>query len=143
MTGWGGLYSAGSRVARVLDGYDGLYSLRVSNASAATGSVGFIDKPRWLTSSRAGTSYRGSIWVKAGVAGQKFTLYLRELTPSGIGVAGQASTYQAPDSGWHQLTAQYPARSSGDAIAFYAYASGVASKQWFEADAMSLTSSAL
>ena len=60
------------------------------NKSSKSGSNGFNDKPHWIpgraletAGTVARTVYTGSVWVKADVAGEKLTLFLRELNAAG------------------------------------------------------------
>jgi fibronectin type 3 domain-containing protein len=149
ITGWSGLYNTTSKSSQGIGGYDGSYSLRSTNSGSVNGSNGFVDKPTWLDGSVgkatvAGTTYTGSVWVKADTPGQKLTLFLRELNSAGaamnkvpynIGV-----TVTATDTNWFNITETYPAQASGDNIKFYVYDSNVAAGQGFNADMMSLTS---
>ena len=145
LTGWTGVYNSTSQSSRIAVGYDGNFSLRSTNTSSATGTNGFVDKPHWITGTGssttvAGTAYTGSVWVKADTAGQKFTVLLRELTPSGSGVSSKSITATASGTGWFNMNGSYTALNSGNALGFYVYASNVAAGQGFDADELSLTS---
>jgi phospholipase C len=150
-TGWAGSYNATSATSRVSPGFDGSFSLRSVNKTTKTGVNGFSDKPRWISGSGtsatvAGTVYTGSVWVKADVAGEKISLFLRELNRAGAPVNKAPNnvsvTATAKSTGWFNLTQAYPAVAGGDAISFIVYASNVPAGKGFDADLMSLTSPA-
>jgi len=146
-TGWAGKYNTTSLNSRVAGGYDGAYSFRSVNNTSATGATGFIDNPHWLDgtagkATAAGTTYTGTILVRADVANEKISLYLRELSPSGTTVSSKTVSITAANTtSWVPITNAYKAVGSGNSLGFYVYASSVAAHKGFNADLASLTSS--
>ena len=123
-TGWSGVYNSTSVTTRVSPGFDGNFSLRSVNKSPKSGSNGFNDKPHWIPgvgsgSTVARTVYTGSVWVKADVAGEKLTLFLRELNAAGAPVNkapyNVGVTVTASSTGWFNISEAYPAVAAGDA----------------------------
>jgi hypothetical protein len=146
LTGWTGLFNSSSASSRVSGGFDGSWSLRSTNNTTGTAACGFVDKPHWLDGSAgratvAGASYAGSVWVKPDIAGQKVSLFLRELSPSGATVGSKTVTLTTRSTAWAQVTNAYTAAGSGDALAVYVSTPSAPAKGGFNADAMSLTSS--
>lgn len=149
MSGWSGLYNGTSANSRTTPGYDGTYSLRSVNKSATVGTNGFSDKPHWISgtstgSTTAGTIYTGSLWVKADTVGQKITLFLRELNAAGAGVNkapyNVGVTVTATSTNWFNITENYPAVATGDAISFIVYGSNMPAGSGFDSDLIGLTS---
>ncbi len=139
-TGWAGVYSVASRNRLVAGGFDGAYSLRSVNGTAATANVGVIDKPHWLTAATvAGSTYTCSVWVAPDVAGTKITLALKELSPSGAVVKTTAKVLTTNATGWASLSLPAVATATGDSYGIYLSAAGVAPGQGFGADLFSLT----
>ncbi len=147
LTGWTGVYSSGSKNTRAAGGYDGSYSLRSVNGTSVTNTTGVIDKPHWIDGSAgkatvAGRVYTGSGQVKADYAGEKISLFLRELNSAGTVMNDSAHknaiTVTAAGTGWFNITDAYPAKASGDSISYYVYSTATAGKG-FNADLLSLT----
>ena len=140
-TGWTGTYNSNSSVTRVQPtggSYDGTWALQV--APKAAGAAGLSNaKPVWVTSTTAGQSYEGSVFVRASAAGQKLTLVLREENASGATVGSHTTTLTPSDTNWHQITTAYTALDSGDSLHYSVYDSNFAStSQDFQADCLSL-----
>jgi acid phosphatase len=144
-SGWTGVYNSQSAVTRVEPAggsYDGRWALRVGLQSGHAGTAGVNNvKPTWVTSSVAGDSYTGSVFVRA-TAGDEVSLMVRETTQSGAGGIGyHTSTMTLHDGGWHQLTSEYTAKKNGDQIRYTLYASNLTSGQSVLADCLSLRAS--
>lgn len=143
LAGWAGVYNSTSLNRQVLGGYDGSYSLYSVNNSAVTGSTGFSDKPHWLTlRTAAGVTYTAGAQVSADIAGEKFSLWLRELSPTGATVGSKTVPLSASSTGWVPITATYKAIGNGDTLAFALSASNVPTHRGFRADLLSLTAPA-
>jgi hypothetical protein len=144
LSGWTGIQSSVSVSTRVAGGYDGSYAIRSVNNSNSTTSNGFISKPHWLDGSAgnatvAGTVYTGSVWVKPDFVGQKLNLYLRELDSRKNTVSSKTVVLTAQSTNWQQVTNEYTAHSTGDALGFYVFASNSTAHTGFTADLLSLT----
>ncbi len=149
-TGWTGIYSSSSSNSRVAGGFDGSFSLRSFNKTTAIATTGVIDKPHWMdgTTGKAtvtGTTYTGSVWVKADTVApnETITLFLREINASGAAVNKDpyrsGVTLPVTDTGWFNISEAYPAVGTGDSLYFYLYASNAPASKGFNADLFSLT----
>lgn len=140
-TGWTGTYNSNSTVTRLQPtggSYDGTWALQVTPKAA--GAAGLSNaKPVWVTSTTAGQSYEGSVFVRASAPGETVTLVLREENASGATVGSHATTLTLSDTNWHQITSAYTALDSGDTLHYFVYDSNFAStSQDFQADCLSL-----
>jgi uncharacterized repeat protein (TIGR01451 family) len=140
-TGWTGLINAQSQLKRVTnDAYDGSASLQITRIDSATGPAGDISKPVWVSSTVAGTTYTGSVWVRGQTAGQTITLELREVNGGGKTVSNSTVSGTFWDTDWHQLSTTYQAQNNGDSIKFIVSNPNLTANNWFHMDQMSLTS---
>jgi hypothetical protein len=144
LSGWTGVETATSLNTRVAGGYDQAYSLRSVNNSSTAANNGFISKPSWLDGSAgkatvAGKVYSGSVWIKPDYVGQKFNLYLREISPSNTTVGSKTTTLTAASTNWQKLTNDYMAKGSGNSLSFHVFTTSAAARSGFNADALSLT----
>jgi hypothetical protein len=143
LTGWAGKYNATSQNTRSAPGFDGSFSLRSVNNTAATGIAGFLDKPRWVNlSSVAGTPYTASAWVSAEAVGQKLTLALRELNAAGTTVGTKSTPLTATSTGWVKITVTFVAVATGDTVGFSLITTNAPARTGFRADLLSLTAPA-
>jgi len=142
MTGWGGTYGTSPYVTVTRDtttGHTGTASLKVTALTGASNlSSGFNDNPRWVTNTTAGKVYNQSVWVKAGFAGQKINLRLREWQGSTL-VTDALVTYTTTSTNWEQITQQFTAAATGNQLSFAVYGNKMNAGQYFYADDMSLT----
>lgn len=142
-TGWTGVYNANSAVTRVQPAsgsYDGSWALQAALKPGTMGAAGLGNAmPFWLTSTTAGQTYTGSVFVQGSVTGEKATLLLREITPGGTVVSTSKVTASLLDAVWQRLTTTYTAQASGDSLRYSVYVSNLASSgQNFRADCLSL-----
>jgi len=147
-TGWTGVYTSGSAVARMQPGggsYDGSWALQIAPKAGTSGSAGVNNvNPIWVPgppgiSTTAGQTYTGSAVVQASVAGETVSLLVRETTPTGSGVSYHTTTVTLPDTAWHQVSSAYTAKNTGDVIRYSLYVSNFASSsQYLLADCLSL-----
>ncbi len=146
--GWTGTYNSKSSVTRVEPSggsYDGSWALQVAPKAGDSGAAGVDNaKPAWVpgppgTATTAGQKYTGSVFVKAGTAGEKVSLLVSEVTPSGSAVGSHTSTVTLNGTGWHRITSAYTAQTTGDVLRYRLYAHNLASSsQNFLADCLSL-----
>jgi glycerophosphoryl diester phosphodiesterase len=144
LNGWTGVSTGTSKNTRVGGGYSGDYALRSVNNSRAVATNGFISKPYWIdghtNSTKTGTPYTASAWVKPDFVGQSIRIFLRETNPtSGAVISSKSVVLTATNTGWQRITNQYTARGSGNALAFHVYATNSGAQKGFLADLMSLT----
>jgi len=141
LTGWTGTYNSYSKITRVTnDGYDGTASVQVSNTNSVNTSVGVNSKPKVVSSTTAGVTYSGSVWVRGQTSGQTIYLLLREYRSDGT-IAGKSTvSVKVPDTAWHKLSTAYTAIASGNQLNFTVWAYNLNPGAWFHADMMSLTS---
>ncbi|MEO7942564.1 MAG: hypothetical protein ABIR34_04090, partial [Marmoricola sp.] len=146
MTGWTGIYHANSlntRVAPAGGSFDRVWALRVAPKKAGAAGANNV-APIWVPgppgrSTTASQVYTGSAWVRAGSAGEKISLVVREATSSGTTVASHTTTLTPNDTAWHQMTSTYTAAGSGHVIRYSLYANNFkSSSQFFLADCLSL-----
>jgi phosphatidylinositol-3-phosphatase len=147
-SGWTGIYNASSVVTRAepaSGSYDSLWALQVALKSGTSGVAGVNNaSPMWVpgppgVATAAGQVYTGSAFVRAGTAGEKLTLLVRETTSGGTGVGFHSTTVTLSDTNWHQISSVYTAKATSNTIRYSLYASNLAnSGQYFLADCMSL-----
>lgn len=141
-TGWYGHLGANTTVARLQPpggSYDGLWAMQVGLKAGTTGTVGLNNaKPIWVTSTTAGATYQGSVFVAANTPGEQVTLLLRERTSGGAKVGYSRKTVTLGDTGWHQITDSYTAKDSGDLLRYGVVGHSFSSSEDFLADCLSL-----
>jgi hypothetical protein len=139
-----GTYNASARPTwQSADGHSGTHSVQVTNTAGAVGAIGLNVRPVPVTSTAAGLTYDGSVWVKAGKVGASITLLLRERRPSdGSAPPGGYVTakWTATDGTWHLLTASYRAKENANTLTYSVYGTGLTTASWMRADDFSLTS---
>jgi hypothetical protein len=147
LNGWGGVTSSASLIARSAEAaYDGTVSVKSTNKTSATAAtVGFGSttnngSQHWVSNTVAGRTYNGSVWVKAGAAGQTIKLFMKEFRPDGSAPVSPSvtTTWVATDTNWHQLTAAYQAKEAGNSLQYRVWQDNVAPSGYFYADGMRL-----
>jgi hypothetical protein len=130
-------------LSRVAGGHSGGFAAQLFNPSAATANCTLNDSPTWVGVTSAGT-YRASIWVRPAVAGETFTLRIREYAAPG-GSAGPpvSTTVQLSDPAtWQQVSVNFTvtAATAGSNLHLGAYTpSAPANSVCFTADDVSMT----
>jgi len=110
-SGWAGTGSnPGVVLTRVAGGHSGSSAAKLGNTGVSGGTCVLDDSPNWVTTSSAGT-YRGSMWVRADVAGAKLRLRFREY--NGGTVVGSAAKLVTLSTAWQQVTVSYTPTSPG------------------------------
>ncbi|GEM_PF-2126715 len=140
-TGWTGKYNSNSVVSRVEaagGSYDGLWALQVGIKSGSGQGGASNADPVWVSATTQGTTYTGSSFVRASVAGEKVSLTLTEDTPAGTKVGQYTASITLGDTGWHQLTASYTAEATGDVLHYALHAYLASTSRRFQADCLSL-----
>ena len=150
-TGWMGVASRESRVARVQPaggGFGGSWALRVGLATGAGGVAGVNNAgPRWVpgapgVATVAGAPYVARAEVAASTPGEQVSLALREYTPAGQEVGHQTTTVTLTDTAWHPVATTLAARGAGDQLRYSLWVGNLAgSDQWLLADCLSLLTS--
>jgi Carbohydrate binding domain len=143
---FGGTYNAAVLPTwQSADGHGGTHSVQVTNTTGAAATLGLNTKPAPVNSSQTGRAYTGAAWVKASQVGVPLTLMIRERRADGSSPANGyiAVNWTATGTGWHQLTATYQAKETGNGITFSVYAPGMSAASWLRADDFSFTSTAL
>ena len=142
LTGWTGKYGSSSfvTVARSTEAaYAGTGSIKVTGLAGANNlSSGFNDNSTLVTSSQAGVTYTGSVWLKAGSFGQSIVLRLREWDGTTL-LTDNKVTYTASTTGWTQVTGSITPVKTGTRLAFIVYASDLDAGEYFYADTFSFT----
>lgn len=143
LTGWGTATTT-SRNSRVAGGYESSYAIRSINNSSSNTKHGFMASPAPIdgktTFTAAGRMYDASVWVKPDVAGQRISVYMREVNPSGTTVKSKTVTLTTNSTNWQRLTATYDAAGTGNKLDIHIFATNSASQSGFVADKVSLTS---
>jgi hypothetical protein len=146
--GWstgGSTSGAGVTLSRIAGGRtdtDG-FAAQLFNPSAATANCVLNDSPNWVAATSGGT-YTASIWVRPAVAGEAFTLRIREYAAPGGNAGPPASTtVNLSDPGtWQQVTVNFTvtAATAGSTLDLGAYTpSAPANGVCFTADDASIT----
>ena len=143
--GWTGKYDANSVLARVQPAggsYDGSWALRASGTAAGAAGVSNA-APFWVpgppgAATVVGQAYTGGAVVRASAAGEKVSLRVRELSPTGAVVGVRVATVTLADTGWHQISAAYTAAQNGDSLRYALFSSSLPAGQSFLADCLSL-----
>jgi hypothetical protein len=147
LAGWTGKFNSNSVISRVAPpggSYDGLWAVEVGVGSGS-GAAGVNNAdPIWVPGSSglattAGQAYTASAFVSASAAGEDILLTLRETTSQGKAVGYHTTTVQATGTGWFQITTQYTAQNTGDALHYTVHVTNLADpSQSFLADCLSL-----
>jgi hypothetical protein len=142
-TGWTGVYSSNSTVARVEPpggSYDGLWALQ-AGIKSGSGKGGISNaNPLWVSSASQGKVYTGTVFVQASVAGEQVSLTLAEKAPGGVAVGAHTTTVTLNDTSWHQISDPYTAQRTGDSLRYSVHAALASTSQHFLADCLSLHS---
>jgi len=125
--GWstgGSTSGAGVTLSRIAGGRTDGLAAQLFNPSAATANCVLNDSPNWVAATSVGT-YTASIWVRPAVAGESFTLRIREYAAAG-GSAGSpvSTTVKLSDpAAWQQVTVNFTvtAATAGSNLDFGAY----------------------
>lgn len=140
-TGWTGTYNATSTVTRVEPpggSFDGLWALQ-AGIKSGSGQGGISNaNPLWVTSTTQGTTYTGSGFARAGVAGEQVSLTLTEKASGGAPVGSHTTTVTLSDTDWHQVSDSYTARGTGNTLRYSLHASLASTSQTFLADCLGL-----
>lgn len=133
-TGWaaGGL----ATLVRFPGGHDGIYSVRLSNATTASGTCMLNDSPNWVSSTTAGT-YTATMWVRADAAGATLKLRLREYDGATL-VGTPAVSSVALTASWQKVTVT-AAASAGHTLDLTSYVANAPPGNCFYADDVSIT----
>lgn len=142
--GFLGVYGPNDEVTWSADaGYDGTHSIRVRNTATTAQPAGLANKPLTVTSTTAGATYTGSVWVRTTQANQAATLRLRECDSAGACSFGSAATTKTlTDTGWQQVSVRFTATRSGDQLKYLVIAEQLPPGVAVYADMFSLTKSA-
>jgi parallel beta-helix repeat protein len=144
--GWstgGSTSGAGVTLSRIAGARTDDFAAQLFNPSAAAASCVLNDSPNWVAVTSPGT-YTASIWVRPAVAGESFTLRIREYAAAG-GSAGPpvSTTVKLSDpAAWQQVTVNFTvtAATAGSNLDFGAYTpSAPANSVCFIADDASIT----
>jgi hypothetical protein len=111
-------------LSRIAGGRTDGFAAQLFNPSAATANCVLNDSPNWVAATSVGT-YTASIWVRPAVAGESFTLRIREYAAAG-GSAGSpvSTTVKLSDpAAWQQVTVNFTvtAATAGSNLDFGAY----------------------
>jgi hypothetical protein len=141
-TGWG-RYNSSSTVSRVEPAggaYDALWALQIGTTSVSTpGGVTNVN-PMWVSSTTQGTTYTGSGFVRASVAGEEVGILLAEKTSSGTKIGSASKVVTLNDTSWHQVSDSYTAQANGNVLHYSLFAYLTSTSQSFLADCLSLQS---
>ena len=110
LAGWRPL--AGSRARRVEGGASGRWAAAIAPGPSRDGQAGLVRRDAATT--RAGTTYEASFWVRAPGGGQ-VVLALRELA-GGREVSADRAGYTLDGGGWHQLAVEHLTRAPGSSL---------------------------
>jgi uncharacterized repeat protein (TIGR01451 family) len=143
LNGWLGKYGGTSVVAITRSqeqAHTGTSSIKVEGLSGASNrKSGFSDSPDLVSSTEAGRTYSGSIWVKPQEAGQQIVFRLREWTSGWSLVTDEKLTYTATGTDWVNITNEITAQQNGNHLAFIVYGQDVDSGDYFYVDDLSFT----
>ena len=110
LAGWRPL--AGTRARRVEGGASGRWAAAIAPGPSRDGQAGLVRRDAATT--RAGTTYEASFWVRAPGGGQ-VVLALRELA-GGREVSADRAGYTLDGGGWHQLAVEHLTRAPGSSL---------------------------
>jgi hypothetical protein len=111
LAGWAPL--AGTRARRVEGGASGRWAAAIAAADPSRGGQAGLAR-RDAATTRAGTTYEASVWVRAPGGGQ-VVLALRELA-GGREVSADRAGYTLDGGGWHQLAVEHLTRAPGSSL---------------------------
>jgi hypothetical protein len=111
LAGWAALGDAG--VERVQGGTSGRWAVAVAPGGSGDGSPGLARSG--TTTTRAGTTYEASFWVRAA-AGRQVLLALRERAGDQV-VSSDEAGYTLPDANWQQLAVEHHTGVPGSSLA--------------------------
>jgi hypothetical protein len=101
-------------VERVEGGASGRWAAAVGPGRSGDGQAGMVR--RGAATTRAGTTYEASFWVRAPDRGGQVVLALRELAGDREVSADQAG-YSVDGDGWQQLAVEHLTRAPGSSLA--------------------------
>jgi hypothetical protein len=110
LAGWRPL--SGTRARRVEGGASGRWAAAIAPGPTGDGQAGLVRRDAATT--RAGTTYEASFWVRAPVGGQ-VVLALRELA-GGREVSADRAGYTLDGGGWQQLAVEHLTRAPGSSL---------------------------
>jgi len=111
LAGWRPL--AGTRARRVEGGASGRWAAAIAPGPSRDGQAGLVRRDAATT--RAGTTYEASFWVRAPGGGGQVVLALRELA-GGREVSADRAGYTLDGGGWHQLAVEHLTRAPGSRL---------------------------
>jgi Carbohydrate binding domain len=111
LAGWAPL--GGAEVERVEGGASGRWAAAVGPGRSGDGQAGMVR--RGAATTRAGTTYEASFWVRAPDGGGQVVLALRELA-GGREVSGDQAGYTLDGDGWQQLAVEHLTRAPGSSL---------------------------
>jgi Carbohydrate binding domain len=111
LAGWTPL--GGAEVERVEDGASGRWAAAVGPGRSGDGQAGMVRQGAATT--RAGTTYEASFWVRAPDGGGQVVLALRELA-GGREVSADQAGYTVAGDGWQQLAVEHLTRAPGSSL---------------------------
>ena len=111
LAGWRPL--AGTQVRRVEGGASGRWAAAIAPGPSRDGQAGLVRRDAATT--RAGTTYEASFWVRAPGGGGQVVLALRELA-GGREVSADRAGYTLDGGGWHQLAVEHLTRAPGSSL---------------------------
>ncbi|HWD42790.1 MAG TPA: carbohydrate binding domain-containing protein [Actinomycetota bacterium] len=112
LAGWAPL--DGAEVERVEGGASGRWAAAVGPGRSGDGQAGMVR--RGTATTRAGTTYEASFWVRAPDGGGQVVLALRELA-GGREVSADQAGYTVDGDGWQQLAVEHLTRAPGSSLA--------------------------
>jgi hypothetical protein len=72
-------------------------------------------RPPWRATT-TGRVYTASALVRATTVGEKVTLLVKESSPSGTSVGTRSTPLTLGDTNWHQISATYTAKATGNVL---------------------------
>jgi hypothetical protein len=111
LAGWAPL--AGAEVERVRDGTSGRWAAALGGDGPG-GQAGMVR--RGAATTRAGTTYEATVWVRAPGGGGQVVLALRELA-GGREVGADQAGYTLDGAGWQQLAVEHHTGTPGSSLA--------------------------
>jgi hypothetical protein len=111
LAGWAPL--AGTRAQRVEGGTSGRWAAAVTAGPSGDGQAGLVRRAAATT--RAGTTYEASFWVRAPAGGGQVVLALRELA-GGREVSADRAGYTLDGGGWQKLAVEHLTRAPGSSL---------------------------
>ena len=111
LAGWRPL--SGTRARRVEGGASGRWAAAIAPGPSRDGQAGLVRRDAATT--RAGTTYEASFWVRAPGGGGQVVLALRELA-GGREVSADRAGYTLDGGGWQQLAVEHLTRAPGSSL---------------------------